>query len=76
MSWFSDGTMGVSPGDEPRNEWSLNPEMERFAQRAPLPVMARPVLERCLGVQDFEAWFERVAQAQSRRRCCFRASTS
>ena len=42
----------------------LNPVLERFAQRSPLPVMARAVLERCLNAQELDAWFERVAQAQ------------
>ena len=42
----------------------LNPVLQRFGQRSPLPVMARAVLERCLNAQDLDAWFERVAQAQ------------
>ena len=42
----------------------LNPVLKRFAQRVPLPVMARAVVERCPNAQDPDAWFERVAQAQ------------
>ena len=41
----------------------LNPVLRRFAQRAPLPVMVRAVLERCLNAQELDAWFEQVAQA-------------
>ena len=32
---------------------------------APLPVMARAVLERCLDAGELDAWFEQVAQAQA-----------
>jgi hypothetical protein len=49
----------------------LNPVLKRFAQRAPLPVMARAVLERCLNAQDLDAWFEGVAQAQYTRSLLF-----
>lgn len=42
----------------------LNPVLERFAQRSPLPVMARAVLHRCLNAEELDAWFEQVAQAQ------------
>ena len=49
----------------------LNPVLERFAQRSPLPVMARAVLERCLNAQDLDAWFEQVAQAQYTRSLLF-----
>ena len=49
----------------------LNPVLERFAQRTPLPVMARAVLERCLNVQELDAWFEQVAQAQYTKKLLF-----
>ena len=49
----------------------LNPVLERFAQRSPLPVMARAVLERCLNAQELDAWFEQVAQAQYTRTLLF-----
>jgi hypothetical protein len=49
----------------------LNPVLERFAQRSPLPVMARAVLERCLNAQELDAWFEQVAQAQYTRSLLF-----
>ena len=49
----------------------LNPVLERFAQRSPLPVMARAVLERCLNAEELDAWFEQVAQAQYTRRLLF-----
>ena len=49
----------------------LNPVLERFAQRSPLPVMARAVLERCLNAQELDAWFEQVAQTQYTRSLLF-----
>ena len=49
----------------------LNPILERFAQRSPLPVMARAVLERCLNAADLDAWFEQVAQTQYTRSLLF-----
>ncbi|HEV7915540.1 MAG TPA: hypothetical protein VGP22_17380, partial [Albitalea sp.] len=45
--------------------------LERFAQRSPLPVMARAVLERCLDAEELDAWFEQVAQAQYTRSLLF-----
>lgn len=42
----------------------LNPIVRRFAERSPLPVMARAVLERCLGRDELDAWFEVTAQTQ------------
>lgn len=42
----------------------LNPIVRRFAERSPLPVMARAVLERCLGRDELDAWFEATAQTQ------------
>jgi len=41
-----------------------NPIVRRFAERSPLPVMARAVLERCLGRDELDAWFEATAQTQ------------
>jgi hypothetical protein len=49
----------------------LNPVLERFAQRSPLPVMAWAVLERCLNAADLDAWFEQVAQTQYTRSLLF-----
>ena len=45
----------------------LNPVLRRFAERAPLPVMARAVLERCLNAQLLDAWFEKTAERQYTR---------
>ena len=42
----------------------LNPIVRRFAERSPLPVMARAVLERCLGRDELDAWFEVTALTQ------------
>jgi hypothetical protein len=49
----------------------LNPIVRRFAERSPLPVMARAVLERCLGRQELDDWFEATAQAQYTRTLLF-----
>jgi len=44
----------------------MNPILERFAERTPIPVMARGVLERCLNPQQLDAWFEQVAEDNTR----------
>jgi IS4 transposase len=49
----------------------LNPILERFAERTPIPVMARGVLERCLNPQQLDSWFEQVAEEQYTRRLLF-----
>ena len=49
----------------------LNPILERFAERTPIPVMIRGVLERCLSPQQLDAWFEQVAEAQYTRELLF-----
>ena len=49
----------------------MNPILERFAERTPIPVMARGVLERCLNPQQLDAWFEQVAEAQYTRELLF-----
>lgn len=49
----------------------LNPILERFAERTPIPVMARGVLERCLNPSPLDAWFETVAQGQYTRKLLF-----
>jgi len=46
----------------------LNPIVRWFAERSPLPVMARAVLERCLGRDELDAWFDATAQTQYRSR--------
>ncbi len=50
---------------------ALNPILERFAERTPIPVMARSVLERCLNAQQLDAWFETVAEDQYTRQLLF-----
>lgn len=50
---------------------ALNPILERFAERTPIPVMARGVLERCLNAQQLDAWFETVAEEQYTRNLLF-----
>ncbi len=49
----------------------LNPVLRRFAERTPVPVMARAVLERCLNPAQLDAWFARVAEAQYTRTLLF-----
>lgn len=49
----------------------LNPVLRCFAERAPLPVMVRAILERCLNAEQVNEWFERVAEAQYTRRLLF-----
>jgi hypothetical protein len=41
----------------------LNRLLERLAQRSPLPVMARAVVEHRLNAQELDAWSECAAQA-------------
>ena len=50
---------------------TMNPVLGRFAERMPLPVMARAILERCLNAKQLDGWFKRVAQAQYTRRLLF-----
>src|SRR5512144_193438 len=49
----------------------LNPILERFAERTPIPVMARGVLGRCLNPPQLDAWFATVAEVQYTRRLLF-----
>jgi hypothetical protein len=41
----------------------LSPLLDRFAERTPLPVLARAVLGHCLNLQALNAWFAEVAEA-------------
>lgn len=50
---------------------TLSPLLERFAERSPLPVLARGVLERCLDTAQLDAWFEAVAEQQYTRQLLF-----
>jgi hypothetical protein len=50
---------------------ALSPLLQRFAERTPLPVMVRGILERCLNPAQLDAWFERVAQRQYTRTLLF-----
>ena len=49
----------------------LTPLLERFAERTPLPVLARSVLERCLDAPQLDAWFESIAERQYTRKLLF-----
>lgn len=49
----------------------LSPVLSRFAERTPLPVLARAVLARCLNPQELDAWFKQVAEAQYTRQLLF-----
>ena len=50
---------------------ALNPIPDRFAERTPIPVMARSVLGRCLNAQQLDAWFKTVAEEQYTRNLLF-----
>lgn len=52
---------------------TLNPILQRLAERRPLPVMARGVLERCLNPTQLDAWFASVAEQQYTRTVLFSA---
>jgi len=49
----------------------LNPMLGYFAERMPLPVLARAILERCLSAEQLDGWFEQVAEAQYTRHLLF-----
>lgn len=49
----------------------LNPWLNRFAERTPMPVLARAVLERCLNPLELDAWLAQVAEAQYTRHLLF-----
>lgn len=49
----------------------LSPLLDRFAERTPLPVLARAVLERCLNPPILDGWFAGVAEAQYTRHLLF-----
>lgn len=49
----------------------LNPILHRFAERFPIPTMARAVLERCLNPQQLDAWFDSTAEGQYTRTLLF-----
>lgn len=49
----------------------LTPLLERFAERTPLPVLARGILERCLDAPQLDLWFESVADQQYTRKLLF-----
>lgn len=46
---------------------TLSPLLRRFVERAPIPVMARAVLERCLDAEYLDGWFDRVSEKQYTR---------
>lgn len=52
---------------------TLSPLLRRFAERAPIPVMARAVLERCLDAEYLDGWFDRVSEKQYTRTLLFSA---
>jgi hypothetical protein len=43
----------------------LGDVFERFVQKSPLSVMVRASLERVLGADRLDLWYERTAQKQS-----------
>ena len=50
---------------------NLSPILQRFVDKAPLPVMMRAVLERELDAVQLDRWFETVAQQQYTRKLLF-----
>ena len=52
-------------------ELSLTPLLQRFAERAPLPVMARALLENHFNAPQLDSWFEHVAERQYTRELLF-----
>ena len=50
---------------------NLSPILKCFADKAPLPVMMRAVLERELDTARLDSWFEEVAQQQYTRKLLF-----
>ncbi len=42
----------------------LGQVFERFAQKSPISVMVRGMLERVLGTEQLDAWYARTAQKQ------------
>jgi hypothetical protein len=50
---------------------TLNPILQRLAERRPIPVMARGILERCLNPAQLDAWFGSVAEQQYTRTLLF-----
>lgn len=49
----------------------LSPLLERFAERTPLPVMARAVLERSFHAEQLDGWFSEIAESQYTRELLF-----
>ena len=50
---------------------NLTPLLQRFAERAPLPVMARALLEHHFSASRLNSWFEQVADNQYTRALLF-----
>ena len=49
----------------------LGKVFERFVEKSPISVMVRGTLERVLGADHLNAWFERTAQKQYTRTLLF-----
>lgn len=60
-----------SSGPRGRCDIKLSGMFQRFAEKAPMPVMARLVLERALAPTKLDAWFERTAPRQYTRELLF-----
>ena len=45
--------------------------LDRFAERTPIPVMMRAILERCLGAESLDRWFDQTADAQYQHELMF-----
>lgn len=50
---------------------SLPPILTRFVEQTPVPVMARALIERVVGAQALDAWFEEQRAGQYTRELLF-----
>lgn len=49
----------------------MNPIMEKFVEKSPVPVMARGMMERVLNPEQLDEWFEKTANEQYTRELLF-----
>ena len=55
---------------------NLSPILQRFVDKAPLPVMMRAVLQRAFDAVQLDHWFETVAQQQQYTRSNYSGTPS
>lgn len=49
----------------------LGPVFERFVEKSPISVMVRSTLERALGTEQLDRWYQRTAEKQYTRELLF-----